>query len=63
MPDPSDQERPPREEPATPLVGYRDMPQPTGRRHGLVGWIILAAMTIGYLAWTLVVYFFEPGIR
>jgi hypothetical protein len=39
------------------------MPQPTGRRHGLVGWIILAAMTIGYLAWTLVVYFFEPGIR
>jgi hypothetical protein len=47
----------------TPLVGYQDMPQPTGRGRGLVSWIILALLTIGYLAWILVVYFLEPGIR
>jgi hypothetical protein len=49
--------------PGTPLVGYRDMPQPTGHGKTAIGWAILAAMTIGYLVWTLIVYFLEPGIR
>jgi hypothetical protein len=49
--------------PATPLVGYRDMPQPTGHGKTAIGWAILGAMTIGYLVWTLIVYFLEPGIR
>jgi hypothetical protein len=26
-------------------------------------WIILAVLVAAYLAWTLTVYFFEPGIR
>jgi hypothetical protein len=26
-------------------------------------WIILAALVVCYLAWTLVVYFLEPGLR
>jgi hypothetical protein len=56
-------DRPPREPAPTPLVGYRDIPQPTGRRRGVTGWVILAVMTVAYLAWTLVVYFLEPGIR
>jgi hypothetical protein len=53
----------PPDTPATPLVGYRDMPQPTGHTRSITGWAILAAMTIGYLVWTLIVYFLEPGIR
>jgi hypothetical protein len=26
-------------------------------------WIILAALALFYLGWTLVVYFLEPGLR
>jgi hypothetical protein len=52
----------PQEHPPTPLVGYRDMPQPTGRPH-VQGWLILAVMMVIYLAWCLAVYFLEPGIR
>ena len=53
----------PPEVPSTPLVGYRDMPQPTGHEKTGLGWAILAAMTVAYLVWTLAVYFLEPGIR
>jgi hypothetical protein len=63
MADQSSQKPEPTGSPGTPLVGYRDMPQPTGHTQSLTGWAILAAMTIGYLVWTLVVYFLEPGIR
>ncbi len=63
MVDQSSQKPEPLDSHGTPLVGYRDMPQPTGHAPSLIGWAILAAMTIGYLVWTLVVYFLEPGIR
>jgi hypothetical protein len=26
-------------------------------------WIILAVIALGYLGWTLTVYFLEPGLR
>jgi hypothetical protein len=51
--------------PARPLFGYRD----TGEdiRHTRAAktraWIILAVLVVCYLAWTLVVYFLEPGLR
>ncbi|HET7171002.1 MAG TPA: hypothetical protein VFI18_05160 [Gaiellales bacterium] len=53
----------PSEVSSTPLVGYRDIPQPTGHEKTGLGWVILAAMTVAYLVWTLAVYFLEPGIR
>jgi uncharacterized membrane protein YdfJ with MMPL/SSD domain len=52
--------------PATPLAGYQD----TGaegarwsRRSVTRAWIILAVIALLYLAWTLTVYFLEPGLR
>jgi hypothetical protein len=51
--------------PARPLFGYRD----TGEdiRHSRAAetraWIIIAVIVVCYLAWTLVVYFLEPGLR
>jgi hypothetical protein len=63
MSDASGQNPEPPEVPATTLVGYRDMPQPTGHGKTTLGWVILGAMTVGYLVWTLIVYFLEPGIR
>jgi hypothetical protein len=63
MSDQSRQNPEPPDTHGTPLVGYRDMPQPTGHEKTGVGWAILAAMTVGYLIWTLAVYFLEPGIR
>jgi hypothetical protein len=63
MSDASGQNPEPPEVPATTLVGYRDMPQPTGHGKTTLGWAILGAMTVGYLVWTLIVYFLEPGIR
>lgn len=51
---------------ARPLLGYRD----TGtedvrhsRRSLTRAWIILAVLVLFYLAWTLTVYFLEPGLR
>jgi hypothetical protein len=61
--DQPEQDRPAPDVTPTPLVGYRDIPQPTGARRGYGSWIILGLMTAGYLVWTLVVYFLEPGIR
>jgi hypothetical protein len=57
----------PREEqrPARPLVGYRDVGE--GIRHSRAAvqraWIILVVIALCYLAWTLTIYFLEPGLR
>ena len=52
--------------PARPLVGYRDTGD-VGTRHTrgalIRAWIILAALVLFYLGWTLTVYFVEPGLR
>jgi hypothetical protein len=56
----------PRPQPARPLVGYRDTGAADVRhsRGSLIrAWIILAALVAFYLVWTLIVYFFEPGLR
>jgi hypothetical protein len=59
MPD----EQPPR--PARPLLGYRDTGEDVrhSRRAVWLAWLILGAIAVLYLAWTLTVYFLEPGLR
>jgi hypothetical protein len=51
--------------PARPLFGYRDVGEDV--RHSRVArtraWVILALIVVLYLAWTLTVYFIEPGLR
>lgn len=61
----SEPERPPEQRPARPLVGYRDVGEEVRESRGAVirAWIILAALALFYLGWTLVVYFLEPGLR
>jgi hypothetical protein len=51
--------------PGRPLAGYRDIGEDVRHsRSSLIrGWIILAALVILYLGWTLIVYFLEPGLR
>jgi hypothetical protein len=51
--------------PARPLAGYRDVGHevPRTRRTMARTWLILAFLMAGYLAWTLIVYFLEPGLR
>ena len=57
---PDDQPRP-----ARPLFGYRDVGEDV--RHSRTAltraWIVLAILIVIYLAWTLTVYFLEPGLR
>jgi hypothetical protein len=51
---------------ARPLVGYRDTGEGDVRhsRGSLIrAWVILAALVIFYLGWTLTVFFLEPGLR
>jgi hypothetical protein len=64
MADAPDERQPHR--PARPLVGYRDTGE-VGTRHSrgalIRAWIILAALVLFYLGWTLTVYFIEPGLR
>jgi hypothetical protein len=52
--------------PARPLSGYRDIGG-HGVRHTrqtvVRAWIILAFLMACYLTWTLIIYFFEPGLR
>ena len=57
-----EQERP---RPARPLVGYRDTGEEIRHSRGAVtrAWIILAVLMVAYFAWTLIVYFLEPGLR
>jgi hypothetical protein len=58
----ADEQRP---RPARPLLGYRDTGEDV--RHSRVAvrraWLILVAIAVLYLAWTLTVYFLEPGLR
>jgi hypothetical protein len=51
--------------PARPLSGYRDIGHDVrhGRPNVIRAWIILAVLVLGYLAWTLIIYFLEPGLR
>ena len=56
----------PRQRPARPLAGYRDVGEhvPRYSRAALIrAWVILGAIAAFYLIWTLIVYFFEPGLR
>jgi hypothetical protein len=50
---------------ARPLFGYRDVgPDVRHTRAAVVrAWVILAILAVLYLAWTLTVYFLEPGLR
>ena len=56
----------PQQRPARPLFGYRDVgehdPRHSREAH-LRAWVILGVIAAVYLVWTLVVYFFEPGLR
>jgi hypothetical protein len=58
-------DRDPRQGPARPLVGYRDVGEDVrhSRRTMIRAWVILAALMIFYLGWTLIVFFLEPGLR
>ena len=51
--------------PARPLVGYRDVGEDVRHSRGSVirAWVILAAIALIYLGWTLTVYFLGPGLR
>jgi hypothetical protein len=51
--------------PARPLAGYRDVGHDVrhSRRNVARAWIVLAILIAVYLAWTLVIYFLEPGLR
>lgn len=55
----------PRLRPARPLFGYRDVGEDVRhtRRAETRAWVILAIIAVFYLAWTLTVYFLEPGLR
>jgi hypothetical protein len=50
---------------ARPLFGYRDIGEDIRHSRGSLirAWIILAALVLFYLGWTLTVYFLEPGLR
>ena len=58
-------DREPRQAPARPLVGYRDVGEDVrhSRRTVTRAWIILAVFVILYLGWTLTVFFLEPGLH
>jgi hypothetical protein len=57
--------RRPRLRAARPLFGYRDTGPDVrhSRRTVVRAWVILAVLIGIYLAWTLTVYFLEPGLR
>ena len=50
---------------ARPLMGYRDVGEDVRHSRAAVNraWVILAIMVVVYLAWTLMVFFIEPGLR
>jgi hypothetical protein len=58
----ADEQRP---RPARPLLGYRDTGEDVRHSRPAVrrAWLILGAIAVLYLAWTLTVYFLEPGLR
>jgi hypothetical protein len=55
----------PRLRPARPLFGYRDIGPDARHSPSAIrrAWVILAVLVAIYLTWTLIVYFFEPGLR
>jgi hypothetical protein len=55
----------PDRKPARPLFGYRDVgPDARHSRSAVTrAWIILAILIALYFVWTLIIYFFEPGLR
>jgi hypothetical protein len=55
----------PKQTPARPLVGYRDVGEDVRHSRGSMirAWVILAALVLFYLGWTLTVFFLEPGLR
>jgi hypothetical protein len=55
----------PAQRPARPLVGYRDVGEDVRHSRGSVlrAWVILLAIALFYLGWTLTIYFLEPGLR
>jgi hypothetical protein len=56
---------PERPRPARPLFGYRDVGEDVRHSRSALtrAWIVLAILIVAYLAWTLTVYFLEPGLR
>jgi hypothetical protein len=61
----AERESEPRQVPARPLAGYRDIGEEVRESRGSMirAWIILGALVIFYLGWTLTVFFLEPGLR
>ncbi len=56
----------PQQRPARPLVGYRDVGEHDQRETRAAvtrTWVIIGVIAAVYLAWTLIVYFLEPGLR
>jgi hypothetical protein len=51
--------------PARPLLGYRDVGGDVRHNRATLtrAWIILLILIVIYVAWTLTVYFLEPGLR
>jgi hypothetical protein len=51
--------------PARPLVGYRDVGEDIRHSRGSMirAWIILGALAIFYLGWTLIIFFLDPRHR
>jgi len=56
---------PERPRPARPLFGYRDVGEDVRHSRSALtrAWVVLAILIVAYLAWTLTVYFLEPGLR
>jgi hypothetical protein len=54
-----------RPRPARVLFGYRDVGEDVRHSRGAQtrAWVILALIAVLYIAWTLTVYFLEPGLR
>jgi hypothetical protein len=46
-------------------LGYRDVGEDIRHSRSALtrAWIVLAILIVLYLAWTLIVYFLEPGLR
>jgi hypothetical protein len=59
------EEHRPEQRPARPLAGYRDVGEDVRHSRGAMtrAWVVLAILVVLYFAWTLTVYFLEPGLR
>jgi hypothetical protein len=52
-------------EPGQEQVGYRDVGEDVRHTRAAISraWVFVAIMAVLYLAWTLTVFFIEPGLR